>query len=105
MADVAERVKRWIPAMGAGVVLPRAYETSIAELEQLAGLLDHDSGARSAVSVWLRGALAMRQFAGGGEPVDRERAERLLREVRDRGTRRWAFRPPRRTGAGRRCSW
>ncbi|MFE4368190.1 CHAT domain-containing protein [Streptomyces sp. NPDC056835] len=99
-ADAAERVKRLIPAMGAGVVPPRAYDASILELDQLARLLDHDPGLRSAVSVWLGGALAMRHAAGGGEPADRERAERLLREARDRGTalgaaaggedRRWA---------------
>ncbi|MFC9233422.1 CHAT domain-containing protein [Streptomyces decoyicus] len=100
VADAAERVKRLIPAMGAGAVPPRAYDASIAELDQLAVLLDHDPCARSAVSVWLGGALAMRQSAGGGEAADRERAERLLREARDRGTalgasaaeedRRWA---------------
>ncbi|MCL8014256.1 CHAT domain-containing protein [Streptomyces sp. AS02] len=99
-ADAAERVKRLTPAMGARDVPPQAYEPSIAELDQLAGLLDHDPALRSAVSVWLGGALAMRYSAGGGEPADRERAERLLREARDRGTalgaaagdehRRWA---------------
>lgn len=100
VADAVERVKRLIPAMGAGAVPPRAYDASVAELDQLERLLDHDPGAHSAVSVWLGGALAMRQSAGGGEPADRERAERLLREARDRGTalgasaaeedRRWA---------------
>ncbi|AZQ38073.1 CHAT domain-containing protein [Streptomyces cyaneochromogenes] len=99
-ADAAERVKRLTPAMGARDVPPQAYEPSIAELDELAGLLDHDPVLRSAVSVWLGGALAMRYSAGGGEPADRERAERLLREARDRGTalgaaagdehRRWA---------------
>ncbi|WP_330307945.1 MULTISPECIES: CHAT domain-containing protein [unclassified Streptomyces] len=99
-ADAAERVKRLTPAMGARDVPPRAYDASIAELEQLAGLLDHDPALRGAVSVWLGGALAMRQSAGGGGPADGERAERLLREARDRGTalgaataeedRRWA---------------
>ncbi|WP_106981007.1 CHAT domain-containing protein [Streptomyces fulvoviolaceus] len=99
-ADAAERVKRLTPAMGARDVPPRAYDASIAELGQLAGLLDHDPALRSAVSVWLGGALAMRYSAGGGEPADQERAERLLREARDRGTalgaaageedRRWA---------------
>ncbi|WTE74892.1 CHAT domain-containing protein [Streptomyces sp. NBC_01615] len=99
-ADAAERVKRLTPAMGARDVPPRAYDASIAELDQLAGLLDHDPALRGAVSVWLGGALAMRQSAGGGEPADGERAERLLREARDRGTalgaataeedRRWA---------------
>ncbi|MFG2552079.1 CHAT domain-containing protein [Streptomyces sp. NPDC048581] len=99
-ADVAERVKGLTPAMGAGVLPSRAYDESITELDQLARLLDHDPGLRSAVSVWLGGALALRHTAGGGEPADRERAEALLRGVRDRGTalgaaaaeedRRWA---------------
>ena len=99
-ADAAERVKRLAPAMGARDVPPRAYDASIAELDQLEGLLDHDPALRSAVSIWLGGALAMRHSAGGGELADRERAERLLREGRDRGTalgagageedRRWA---------------
>ncbi|WP_329461497.1 CHAT domain-containing protein [Streptomyces sp. NBC_01431] len=99
-ADVAERVKRLTPAMGARDVPPGAYDSSIAELSQLARLLDHDPALHSAVSIWLGGALAMRQSAGGGEPGDGERAERLLRDARDRGTalgaaateedRRWA---------------
>ncbi|MGW7363180.1 CHAT domain-containing protein [Streptomyces sp. NPDC054841] len=99
-ADAAERVRQLIPAMGARSVPPRAYDAPVAELDQLAGLLDHDPGLRSAVSVWLGGALALRQAAGGGEPADRERAETLLRDARDRTTalgatateedRRWA---------------
>ncbi|MFJ9820651.1 CHAT domain-containing protein [Streptomyces sp. NPDC101151] len=99
-ADAAERVKRLIPAMGAGSVPLSAYDASVAELDALAPLLDHDPALRSAVNVWLAGALAMRLVAGGGGPADRERAEALLREVRDPGTalgapaaeedRRWA---------------
>ncbi|SOD82536.1 CHAT domain-containing protein [Streptomyces sp. Ag109_G2-15] len=98
--DAAERVKRLIPAMGAGAVAPRAYDASVGELDQLARLLDHDPALRSAVGVWLAGALAQRHLAGGGEPADRERAETLLRDARDPGTvlgatateedRRWA---------------
>lgn len=98
--DAAERVKRLIPAMGAGAVAPRAYDASVGELDQLARLLDHDPALRSAVGVWLAGALAQRHLAGGGEPGDRERAETLLRDARDPGTvlgatateedRRWA---------------
>jgi hypothetical protein len=102
-ADVAERVKRLTSAMGARDAPPRAYDVSIAELDQPARLLDHDPALRSAVSGRLGGALAMRQSAGGGEPAVGERAEQLLREARearDRGTalgaataeedRRWA---------------
>lgn len=99
-AEAAERVKQLTPAMSARAVPPRAYDASIAELDQLAGLLDHDPALRSGVSIWLGGALAMRYSSGGGEPADRERAERLLRQARDRGTvlgaaageedRRWA---------------
>ena len=98
--DAAERFKRLVPALGAVDVPARAYDASVAELGRLAGLLDHDPGLRSEVSVWLGGALALRRFAGGGEPGDGERAERLLRDVRDPGTalgaaaaeqdRRWA---------------
>lgn len=86
--------------MGARDAPPRAYDASIAELDQPAGLLDHDPALRSAVSGRLGGALAMRQSVGGGEPAAGERAEQLLREARDRGTalgaataeedRRWA---------------
>ncbi|MEV4362721.1 CHAT domain-containing protein [Nonomuraea sp. NPDC049625] len=100
VAEAADRVKRLTPAMGVRAVRPRAYDASIAELGELAGLLDHDLALRGAVSVWLGGALAMRYSLGGDEPGDRERAERLLREARDRGTelgaavgeeeRRWA---------------
>ncbi|MFF4036455.1 CHAT domain-containing protein [Streptomyces sp. NPDC001816] len=100
-ADAAERVKRLVPAMGDGAVVPlRAYDASVAELDQLERLLDHDPGLRSAVSVWLAGALTFRQIAGGGRPGDRERGEKLLRDVRDPATalgatateedRRWA---------------
>lgn len=55
---------------------------------------------RGAVSVWLGGALALRLSTGAGTDADRERAERLLRDARDRRTalgatvgtqeRRWA---------------
>ncbi|MFE9386676.1 CHAT domain-containing protein [Streptomyces sp. NPDC007025] len=99
-ADAAERAKRLLPAVRGGAVPSGAYDASVAELEQLARLLDHDPGLRSGVSVWLGGALAARSLAGRGGPGDRERAETLLRGVRDRGTeqgaaageedRRWA---------------
>ncbi|MGW2743732.1 CHAT domain-containing protein [Streptomyces sp. NPDC001450] len=99
-ADAAERVRRLVPAMGAGTVAPRDFDASVTELDQLERLLDHDPGLRSAVSVWLAGALTQRHLAGGGAPADRERAEKLLREARDPGTelgatatvedRRWA---------------
>ncbi|MEU4065440.1 CHAT domain-containing protein [Streptomyces wedmorensis] len=100
-ADAAERVKRLLPALGGGMAPPRAYDASVAELDQLVRLLDHDPALRSAVSMWLGGALALRQLAdAGGVPADRERAESLLREVRDPATalgstageedRRWA---------------
>ncbi|MFJ1546094.1 CHAT domain-containing protein [Streptomyces sp. NPDC088246] len=99
-ADAAERVRQLIPATQDGALPPGAYDSSVAELDQLARLLDHEPGLRSAVSVWLGGALALRQVAGVGEPGDRERAETLLRDARDRRTalgatageeeRRWA---------------
>ncbi|MFE3945720.1 CHAT domain-containing protein [Streptomyces sp. NPDC059118] len=99
-AEAAERVRGLIPAMGARAVPPGAYDRSVDELDQLVGLLDHDPVLRGAVSVWLGGALALRLSAGAGDGADRERAERLLRDVRDRRTalgatvgteeRRWA---------------
>ncbi|MFE7302421.1 CHAT domain-containing protein [Streptomyces sp. NPDC057579] len=100
LAEAVERVKRLIPAMGARAVPPQTYEDSIAELDQLFRLLDHDIVLRGAVGIWLGGALALRLSAGAGDPADRERAERLLREARDTRTaigaatgadeRRWA---------------
>ncbi|SER75769.1 CHAT domain-containing protein [Streptomyces qinglanensis] len=99
-ADAAERAKRLLPAVRGGAVPSGAYDASVAELEELAGLLDHDPGLRSTVRVWLGGALAARSLAGSGGPRDRERAEALLRAARDRATeqgaaageedRRWA---------------
>ncbi|WP_431983547.1 CHAT domain-containing protein [Streptomyces qinglanensis] len=99
-ADAAERAKRLLPAVRGGAVPSGAYDASVAELEELAGLLDHDPGLRSTVRVWLGGALAARSLAGCGGPGDRERAEALLRAARDRATeqgaaageedRRWA---------------
>ncbi|MEU9564002.1 CHAT domain-containing protein [Streptomyces sp. NPDC048161] len=99
-AEAAERVRGLIPAMGARAVPPGAYHRSVDELDQLSRLLDHDPVLRGAVSVWLGGALALRLSAGAGGGADRERAERLLRDARDRRTalgatvgaeeRRWA---------------
>ncbi|GAA2444327.1 hypothetical protein GCM10010433_52040 [Streptomyces pulveraceus] len=99
-AEAAERVRGLIPAMGARAVPPGAYDRSVDELGQLVRLLDHDPVLRGAVSVWLGGALALRLSAGAGNGADRERAERLLRDARDRRTalgatvgaeeRRWA---------------
>ncbi|MCX4851171.1 CHAT domain-containing protein [Streptomyces sp. NBC_00893] len=99
-AEAAERVRELIPAMGARAVPPAVYDKSVNELDQLVRLLDHDPVLRGAVSVWLGGALALRFSAGDGTDADRERADRLLRDARDRrkalgatvGTqeRRWA---------------
>lgn len=99
--DAAERVKRLLPALGGAVAPAQDYDASVAELDQLVRLLDHDASLRSAVSVWLGAALGLRRLTGaGGAPADRERAESLLREVRDPATplgaaasdedRRWA---------------
>ncbi|MFJ1624347.1 CHAT domain-containing protein [Streptomyces sp. NPDC088190] len=99
-AEAAERVRGLIPAMGARAVPPGAYDWSVDELDQLVRLLDHDPVLRGSVSVWLGGALALRLSVGAGGGADRERAERLLRDARDRRTalgamvgaeeRRWA---------------
>ncbi|MCX4731275.1 CHAT domain-containing protein [Streptomyces sp. NBC_01363] len=82
---------------GAG---PDVYDRSIAELDELTRLLEHDAELRATVSVQLGSVLAMRHLARGGVPADRERARRLLREARDPATatgaatdaddRRWA---------------
>ncbi|MFG2335686.1 CHAT domain-containing protein [Streptomyces yangpuensis] len=102
VSDAVERVKRLLPGLQ-GVGGPpslRACDASVAELEQLAGLLDHDDGLRGSVTVWLAGALTLRHAHGGGSAADRDRAEALLRDARDRTTplgavvteegRRWA---------------
>ncbi|MEV6957433.1 CHAT domain-containing protein [Streptomyces sp. NPDC051183] len=102
VSDAVERVKRLLPGLRTAGPLapPRAYEASVTELEQLAGLLDHDERLRGSVNVWLAGALTLRHATGGGRAADRERAEALLRAARDRTTplgavvteeeRRWA---------------
>ncbi|MER8072664.1 CHAT domain-containing protein [Streptomyces sp. NPDC094034] len=98
--DATERARRLIPASGGTVAPSGAYDSSVAELTQLASLLDHDPPLRGAVTVWLGAVLATRYVAADGAPEDRERARRLLRDARDRGTavgagtdeeaRRWA---------------
>ncbi|MEV6422045.1 CHAT domain-containing protein [Streptomyces sp. NPDC051662] len=98
--DATERARRLIPVSGGTVAPSDAYDSSVAELTQLTGLLDHEPALRGAVSVWLGAVLATRYVAGDGAPEDRERARRLLRDARDRGTavgagtdeevRRWA---------------
>ncbi|MFF2144648.1 CHAT domain-containing protein [Kitasatospora sp. NPDC058190] len=100
VADAEERVRRLVPALRGGEAPSRREcDASIGELEQLAPLLDHDPALRSAASMWLGAALTLRWNAGGLR-ADRERAESLLREVRDPATvlgaavsvehRRWA---------------
>ncbi|MFB6519838.1 CHAT domain-containing protein [Streptomyces sp. NPDC056401] len=82
-SDAIERVKRQLPGMGVGPPSPQASTASVAELEQLARLLDHDEALRGSVNMWLAGALTLRDAAGSGSAGDRERAERLLRNARD----------------------
>ncbi|WP_407840166.1 CHAT domain-containing protein [Streptomyces sp. DSM 116496] len=84
VSDAIERVKRQLPGMGGGPLSPHASMASVAELDQLARLLDHDEALRGSVNVWLAGALTLRDAAGAGSAGDRERAERLLRDARDR---------------------
>ncbi|MGW1071203.1 CHAT domain-containing protein [Streptomyces sp. NPDC002537] len=79
---------------------PNVYDSSIAELEELMRLLEHDAELRATVTVQLGIVLTMRHLARGGVPQDRERAGRLLRDARDPRTatgaatdaedRRWA---------------
>ncbi|WP_344462298.1 CHAT domain-containing protein [Kitasatospora kazusensis] len=85
-ADAEERAKRLLPVLRGDEAPLAECEASVAELEQLSRMLEHEPALCSAVSMWLGSALALRQFAGGGVPADRERAQSLLREVRDRGT-------------------
>ncbi|MFJ2585006.1 CHAT domain-containing protein [Streptomyces sp. NPDC087538] len=84
VSDAVGRVKGQLPGLGAGSLSPQAHEASVAELDQLSRLLDHDEGLRGSVTVWLAGALTLRHAAGGGTDTDRDLAERLLREARDR---------------------
>ncbi|WP_405922116.1 CHAT domain-containing protein [Streptomyces sp. NBC_00122] len=101
VSDAVERVKGLLPGLrGTGPPSLRACEASVAELDRLAGLLDHDEELRGSVSVWLGGALTLRHANGGGTAADRDRAEALLRDTRNRTTalgavvteeeRRWA---------------
>lgn len=79
---------------------PDLYDASIAELEELTRLLEHDAELRATVAVQLGSVLTIRHLAKGGVPADRERALLLLREARDPTTatgaatdaddRRWA---------------
>lgn len=95
-----KRALRLYPHTGFAAAAPDAYDSSVAELGQLVRLLDHDAELRATASVQLGSVLTMRHLAGGGAPGDREQAQGLLREARDRGTaigavtdaedRRWA---------------
>ncbi|TWV58090.1 CHAT domain-containing protein, partial [Streptomyces misionensis] len=82
-----ERAKALQPTSDTVARHTRAHDDSVAELEELSRLLDHDPELRSSVTVWLGGALTLRHAVGGGTPADRERAYGLLREARDPATR------------------
>ncbi|MFB7631053.1 hypothetical protein ACFC0M_08895 [Streptomyces sp. NPDC056149] len=94
------RAKALLPELETVARPSRVHDDTIAELDALSRLLDHDPELRSAVTVWLGGALTLRHAAGGGTPEDRERAHRLIRDARDPATecgaavcaedRRWA---------------
>lgn len=86
VSDAVGRVRGQLPGMGGGPVSRQACEASVAELEQLARLLENEEDLRGSVQVWLAGALTLREAVGQGSAADRERAERLLREARDRTT-------------------
>nr|WP_203730829.1 CHAT domain-containing protein [Streptomyces sp. SID12501] len=98
--EAVERAKALLPASDTVVGASRAHNDSIAELDSLSRLLDHDPELRSSVTMWLGGVLTLRHAAGGGTSEDRERAHGLLRDVRDPATetgaatsvedRRWA---------------
>ncbi|MGW1604529.1 CHAT domain-containing protein [Streptomyces eurythermus] len=82
-----ERAKALQPAPDTVARHTRAHDESVAELDALSGLLDHDPALRSSVTVWLGCALTLRHAVGGGRPGDRERAYGLLRDARDPSTR------------------
>ncbi|MFF5442128.1 CHAT domain-containing protein [Streptomyces achromogenes] len=82
-----ERAKALQPTPDTVARHTRAHDESVAELDELSRLLDHDPALRSSVTVWLGGALTLRHVVGGGAPGDRERAYGLLRDARDPATR------------------
>ncbi|MFD7500719.1 CHAT domain-containing protein [Streptomyces sp. NPDC059850] len=98
--EAVGRAKALLPEPDTVARPSRAHDDSVAELDALMGLLDHDPPLRASVAGWLGGALTLRHAAGGGSPGDRERAGGLLRDVRDPATtigaaasteeRRWA---------------
>ncbi|WJV44692.1 CHAT domain-containing protein [Streptomyces flavofungini] len=98
--EAVERARALLPTPDRAAVATSAHDRSIAELDALCPLLDHDPELRASVTVWLGGALTLRHAAGGGAPEDRERAHALLRDARDPATpvgaaarvedRRWA---------------
>ncbi|WP_353940750.1 CHAT domain-containing protein [Streptomyces sp. HUAS MG91] len=85
--EAVGRARALMPASGTAARPSRAHDDSIAELDALSGLLDHEPALRSTVTAWLGGVLTLRHAAGGGTPEDRERAHGLLRDVRDPATR------------------
>jgi hypothetical protein len=98
--EAIARAKDLLPKPDTVARLSPAHHESVAELDELHRLLDHDPRLRGSVTVWLGGALTLRHGVGGGTPADRERARGLLRQVRDPETavgaaaavedRRWA---------------
>lgn len=85
--EAVGRARALLPDPGTVAGPSPAHDESIAELDALSHLLDHDPELRGSVTVWLGGALTLRHAAGGGTPADRERAHTLLRNVRDPATR------------------
>ncbi|GHC81044.1 CHAT domain-containing protein [Streptomyces flavofungini] len=85
--EAVERARALLPDPGTAARPLRAHDESVAELDALSHLLDHDPELRGSVTVWLGGALTLRHGVGGGTPADRERAHTLLRDVRDPATR------------------
>ncbi|WP_281250180.1 CHAT domain-containing protein [Streptomyces monashensis] len=86
VADASARAGRLIDRVADEAVSAEEFEGATAELTTLRDLLDHDRALRAVVTVRLGALFAMRYATGHGTPEDRERAQRLLGEVRDPAT-------------------
>ncbi|MFH8893322.1 CHAT domain-containing protein [Streptomyces sp. NPDC017949] len=83
--DAARRAAGRLPTEGAARPSATDYDPSIEELDQVVPLLDHDPALRVRLTVLLGCLLAWR-YSAGGRAADKERAERLLRAVREPGS-------------------
>ncbi|WP_225826718.1 CHAT domain-containing protein [Streptomyces naphthomycinicus] len=85
-AEASERANELIGRLRDGTATAAEFEGPLAELTALRDLLDHDGALLAKITLGLGGLLALRFSAGLGTPEDRERGQRLLREVHDPAT-------------------